>query len=75
MAEIKFEIKEHIGVLSESPKGWKTELNMVSWEGREPKYEIRDWSPDYTRYGKATTLTIEELKSLKGILNKMFDNI
>ena len=46
MAEIKFEIKETIGTLSTSPKGWNKELNLVSWNGKEPKYDLRDWAPD-----------------------------
>ncbi|MBM7702915.1 YdbC family protein [Metabacillus iocasae] len=43
MPEIKYEIVETIAVLSESPKGWKKELNLVSWNGREPKYDLREW--------------------------------
>ncbi len=45
MAEIKYEIKENIGVLSQSPKGWTKELNLVSWNNKEPKFDLRDWSP------------------------------
>ena len=52
MAEFKFEITEKIGVLSESSKGWTKELNKVSWYGAEPKYDIRDWSPDHEKMGK-----------------------
>ena len=43
MAEIKFEIVKRIGVLSEGNNGWKKELNLVSWNDRAPKYDIRDW--------------------------------
>lgn len=71
MADIKFEIKENIGTVSESPKGWKKEINLVSWNGREPKYDIRDWAPEHEKMGKGVTLTSEELKSLKNILNEM----
>ena len=49
MNEIKFEIVEHIGVLSETAKGWKTELNLVSWGEREPKYDLRNWSENHER--------------------------
>ena len=38
MAELKYEIVEHIGVLSENARGWRKELNLVSWNDREPKY-------------------------------------
>jgi hypothetical protein len=69
MAEIKFEIIKEIAVLSESPKGWKKELNLISWNGREPKYDIRDWSPNHEKMGKGITLSDEEVKQLKEALN------
>ncbi|HVJ47912.1 YdbC family protein [Desulfitobacterium sp.] len=75
MADIKFEIKETIGVLSESSKGWKKELNFISWNDKDPKYDIRDWSPDHSKMGKGATLTVEELKSLKGLLDGMDLNL
>lgn len=56
MADIKFEIKETIGVLSESAKGWSKELNLVSWNDKDPKYDIREWSPDHAKMGKGVTL-------------------
>lgn len=68
---IKFDIKENYGVLSESKKEWKKELNLVSWNDREPKYDIRDWDPEYEKMSKGLTFTKEELKSLKDILNDM----
>lgn len=69
MAEIKFEIKENLGVLSESTKGWSKEVNLVSWNDKEPKYDIREWDPDHEKMGKGVTLSVEELKKLKDILN------
>jgi hypothetical protein len=69
MAEIKFEITEKIGVLSTSARGWAKELNLVSWNDRAPKYDIRDWSPDGVTMGKGVTLSKEELLALKDLLN------
>lgn len=71
MVDIKFEIKENVGVLSESSKGWKKELNLISWNDKEPKFDIREWSPDHQKMGKGATLSREELKSLKEILGEM----
>ena len=71
MAEFKYEITERIAVLSQSANGWERQLNMVSWNDREPKYDIRDWSPDGTRMGKGISLSAEELGVLKGILEEM----
>lgn len=71
MADIKFEIKETIGVLSESSKGWTKELNLISWNDKEAKYDIRDWSPEHEKMGKGVTLTAVELKQLRVILNEM----
>ncbi len=70
MPEIKYEIVEHLGVLSETDKGWKKELNLVSWNDREPKYDLRDWSENHDRMNKGITLTKEEANMLKDILNK-----
>jgi hypothetical protein len=69
MAELKFDITQTIGVLSENAKGWTKELNLVSWNEREPKYDIREWSPDHTRMGKGVTFTNEEFDILKKLIN------
>ncbi len=71
MADIKYEIKENVGTLSESPKGWTKELNLISWNNREAKYDLRDWAPEHEKMGKGITLTREELKSLRDILNDL----
>ncbi|WP_226035380.1 YdbC family protein [Aquibacillus saliphilus] len=71
MAELKYEIVETLGVISESPKGWKKELNLISWNKREAKYDLRDWAPDHEKMGKGITLSNEEIKTLKALLNKL----
>ncbi|MFR0047359.1 MAG: YdbC family protein [Clostridium butyricum] len=71
MAEIKFEIKETVGVIAESAKGWKKELNLISWNGKEAKYDLREWAPEHEKMGKGVTLSNEELKALKELLNSM----
>jgi hypothetical protein len=69
MAEIKFEIKESIGAVSQSQKGWAKELNLVSWNEKEPKFDLRDWDPEHKKMGKGITLSVEELKALRDLLN------
>lgn len=68
MADIKYEVVEHIGVLSESAKGWKKELNRISWNGAIPKYDIREWAPGREKMGKGVTLSEEEFTALKNLL-------
>ena len=68
MAELKYEIVKECGVLSQSPTGWTKELNLVSWNDRAPKYDLRDWAPDHEKMGKGITLTEEEAKKLKELL-------
>jgi len=68
MVKIKFEIIKNIGTLSESSKGWTKELNLISWNDREPKYDLRDWDPEHEKMGKGVTLTEEELKKLQMVL-------
>jgi hypothetical protein len=71
MSEIKFEIINRIGVLSKSSSGWEKQLNLVSWNDRDPKYDLRDWAPDGEKMGKGVTLSTEELLALKELLNKV----
>ena len=71
MSEIKYEITKKIGVLSKSEKGWTKELNLISWNDREPKYDIREWSPAGQTMGKGVTLSKEELVALKELLDKI----
>ena len=68
MADIKYEIVEQIGVISESAKGWTKELNNISWNGGEPKYDIRDWAPEHEKMGKGVTLTKNEAENLLSLL-------
>ena len=69
MSDIRYEIKEEIAVLSESAKGWRKELNLISWNGAEPKYDLRDWAPEHEKMGKGVTLTKEEARKLAEALN------
>ena len=52
MADIKYDIVKEFGVLSENAKGWRKEVNLISWNGGAPKYDIRDWAPDHEKMGK-----------------------
>ncbi|EGK08825.1 YdbC family protein [Kroppenstedtia eburnea] len=71
MSSTPYEIRQTVGTISENAKGWKKELNLISWNGREPKYDLRSWSPDHERMGKGVTLTAEELRQLRELLNGM----
>ncbi len=71
MAEFKYEITERIAVLSTNANGWERQVNMVSWNDREPKYDIRDWSPDGTKMGKGISLSHDEISLLKGVLDDL----
>ena len=71
MADIKYEIIRHVGVLSEGAKGWTKEINLISWNDREPKFDVREWAPEHEKMGKGITLSGEELIKLKKLLNDM----
>jgi len=68
MNEIKFDIIKHYGVISSEKSGWQKELNSVSWNGRNPKLDIRDWAPEHDKMGKGITLTEEEAIKLAELL-------
>ena len=71
MADFNYEIVEHIGVISEGSKGWQKELNRVSWNNNEPKYDIRDWAPDHEKMGKGITLNADEMHTLFCMMSDM----
>ena len=70
--DFSYEIVEHIAVLSTSKTGWTKELNLISWNGRTAKYDIREWSPEHEKMGKGITLTDEEFTKLKELLSKQY---
>ena len=71
--DLKYEIINSIGIISTTASGWNLELNRVSWNGKEPKYDLRSWSPDHKKMGKGVTLSEEELISLNTLLIKEID--
>ena len=75
MPEFSYEIKKHIGVISNGSGGWTKELNLISWNGKDAKYDIRDWSPDHENMSKGITLAEKDIKSLKALLDELrFDD-
>lgn len=69
MSDEKFKIVECIGCISDPKKSWKTELNLVEWNGKEAKYDIRKWKGDHEMAGKGVTLSKDELIILRNLLN------
>jgi hypothetical protein len=69
MPEIKYELVESIGIVSEGKNGWNKELNLIKWNEREAVYDIRTWSPDREKMGKGITISVEEAKVLRDMLN------
>ena len=71
MPEIKYNVVENIGIVSEGTNGWNKELNLIRWNDREPVFDIRTWSPDHTKMGKGVTVSKEEAKVLRDFFNKL----
>ena len=71
MTDFSYEIVKEVGVLSETSRGWTKELNKISWNGREPKYDIREWAPDHKKMGKGVTLSEDEIQELKKLLSNI----
>ena len=70
MSDITYEIVMQLGVISQSGSGWMKELNLIRWNDRPPKYDIRDWSADHSQMGRGVTLSREELLVLRDLLNQ-----
>ena len=71
MADFKYEILDNFGVFFNSKNGWTKEINIISWNGADGKVDIRSWSPDHSRMGKGISLTVEEFKALKELMNEI----
>lgn len=71
--DFKYEVLKTYGTLSESAKGWKKSLNLISWNGKDSKFDIREWSPEGEKMGKGVTLSRDEMVALKQILNQIED--
>lgn len=69
MAEFKYEIVKELGVIAEAARGWTRELNLVSWNDKPAKFDIRDWAPDHEKMGKGVSLTEEEMEALIELFN------
>ena len=67
----EYTIYKHIGDLSKSNKGWTKELNLISWDNREPVYDIRTWDAEHTKHGKGVTITMNQMVALKELLSKI----
>ena len=65
---MSYKIYKHIGILCEPNNGWVKELNFISWDDREPVYDIRTWTLDHTKYGKGVTITPGEMVKLQELL-------
>ena len=65
------EIIEPIAVLSKNEKGYTKEINLVSWNGAEPKFDIRNWHPGRERSGKGITLTKDEIINLMNAMEEV----
>ena len=67
--DVTFEIMEEIGIISTQDTGWTREINLVRWNGGAAKYDIRDWGPEHKKMGKGITLSAEDAKALKALLD------
>ncbi|MCQ2752358.1 MAG: PC4/YdbC family ssDNA-binding protein [Coriobacteriales bacterium] len=70
MPDISYEIVESLGKKKKKSSGWTKELNLISWNGADPKYDLRDWAPNHDRMGKGVTLTNDEIQKLSALLNE-----
>lgn len=65
---VRFNLMEHIGVLSTKDNGWTREVNIVSWNDGTAKVDIREWAPDHKRMTKGVTLFEQEAETLAKVL-------
>ena len=66
--EVEFKMVEQLGILDRHKSGWNREVNIVAWNGNQPKFDIRDWDPDHERMTRGITLYEREARKLTEIL-------
>ena len=72
--EPSYEVVQSFGALSNEEGGWNKELNLISWNGNEPKFDLRPWKTTEekgTQMMKGITLTAEEIEELYKLLKKI----
>ena len=69
MGDISYEFIKEYGAFSEGK--WPKQVNLISWNGKEPKYDIRPWDEGHEQMGKGITLTQEELYALGELIAKI----
>lgn len=69
--DISYEIKKDFGGFGDGK--WQKHLTLISWNGAEPKYDIRTWNDDMTKMGKGITLTDAELYDLLVMIEGALD--
>ncbi|MBR3295469.1 MAG: hypothetical protein IKI62_04395 [Clostridia bacterium] len=65
-----FTIHKKIGVVSEKPNGWTLELNIVSFNGRDAKYDLLEWRNDHTELRTGARFSESDLKPLMELIRK-----
>ncbi|WP_100487439.1 YdbC family protein [Sporolactobacillus pectinivorans] len=71
-SEVRFNLIQHFGVIAKESGGWTKELNLVSWNDRDAKYDIRSWAPDRKKMRRGITLSGVECETLRSLLNTRF---
>ena len=69
-SEIRYEIINELGVIPAEKGSMRLELNRISWNGNEPKYDLRRWSPNRDKMGKGVTMSERELIALYELLKE-----
>ena len=69
---ITYEIINDFGAFGDG--AWQKHLTLISWNGNEPKYDLRAWNEDMTKCKKGITLTLEEVIDLQGMLEKILED-
>ena len=70
-SDLKYEITKELGILGEGTKGWKKEVNLVRWNDRPSKLDIRDWNETHDKMGRGITLSMDEAKKLTTLIKNV----
>ena len=59
--DFTYEIKKTLASVKSDSDGWNLELNLISWSGRKPSYDLRKWNDNHEKMGKGVAMSEDEV--------------
>ena len=68
-------IIKHYGVVYETERGWRCEVNLISWNGNPPRLDIKEWDEDRKNCRKVSTFKPEAAPRLYDLIGMYIEDL